>query len=469
MRYDVVVLGAGSGGYVAAIRAAQLGLAVAIVEAHYWGGVCLNVGCIPSKALLRNAEIAHLLRVDAATFGIEGDTTVHYCAAFERSRKVAVERVRGLRFLMRKNKIDEYEGQGIFIDRHTMRIKSGDIDAQIKFDAVIIAAGASPRLLPGTCRGPRVRTYEEQIMCRELPSSIAIIGAGPIGIEFAYLLANYGVKVTVIESMQRVLPNEDADVSKEISKAYHNLGVTILVGTRIERLAETTEAVTVTYRAPGAARAETLTVDIVLQAIGFAPNIQGYGLDRLGVAIDPRTGGIDINDVMETSVHGVYAVGDVTAKLMLAHVAEAQGIIAAETIAGAPTLGVTDYTMMPRVTFSQPQVASFGLTEAQARADAAARGSEIAVAKFPFRANGKAHGYGDPTGFAKVIADRAHGELLGAHLVGADVAELLPELTLAQRWDLTVEELVRNVHTHPTLSEALQETFHGLTGKMINF
>lgn len=469
MRYDVVVLGAGSGGYVAAIRAAQLGLSVAIVEAHYWGGVCLNVGCIPSKALLRNAEIAHLLRFDADKFGIEGVTTMRYLAAFERSRQVAEERVRGLRFLMRKNNIDEYEGQGTFLDRHSMRITGQDIDTRINFDAVIIAAGATPRLLPHTSRGPRVRTFEEQIMASELPSSIAIIGAGPIGVEFAYLLANYGVDVTLIESLERVLPNEDIDVSKEITRAYRKLGITILVGLRIERLVETADAVTLTYREPGAGDADTLTVDVVLQAIGFSPRTNGYGLETLGVAVDAHTGGIVVNDLMETTVPGVYAIGDVTAKLMLAHVAEAQGVIAAETIAGAPTLGVSDYTMMPRVTFCQPQVASFGLTEAQARADAAARGGSINVAKFPFRANGKAHGYGDPTGFAKVIADSAHGELLGAHLVGAEVAELLPELTLAQRWDLTVEELVRNVHTHPTLSEALQEAFHGLTGKMINF
>jgi dihydrolipoamide dehydrogenase len=469
MRYDVVVLGAGSGGYVAAIRAAQLGLSVAIVEAQYWGGVCLNVGCIPSKALLRNAEIAHLLRTDADKFGIEGETTMRYDAAFTRSRQVAVERVRGLRFLMRKNNIDEYEGQGIFVDRHTLRIRGQDVDTRLGFDAVIIATGATPRLLPGTSRGPRVRTYQEQIMSSEVPSSIAIIGAGPIGIEFAYLLANYGVAVTVIESMERVLPNEDADVSKVIAKAYRDLGVTVVVGAQIEKMTETAGDVTLTYRRPGSAEAHTLTVDVVLQAIGFAPVTKGYGLENLGVATDDRTGGIVINEVMETTVPGVYAIGDVTAKLMLAHVAEAQGIIAAESIAGAPTLGITDYSMMPRVTFCQPQVASFGLTEDQARVDAAARGSAIAVAKFPFRANGKAHGYGDATGFAKVIADRAHGELLGGHLVGADVAELLPELTLAQRWDLTVEELVRNVHTHPTLSEALQETFHGLTGKMINF
>ena len=212
---------------------------------------------------------------------------MRYDAAFERSRQVAVERVRGLRFLMRKNNIDEYEGQGIFVDRHTMRIKSQDIDTQISFDAVIIATGATPRLLPGTSRRPRVRTYEEQIMSRELPSSIAIIGAGPVGIEFAYVLANYGVAVTVIESLQRVLPNEDVDVSKEVAKAYRNLGITMLVGARIEGLTETDDSVTLTYRGPGAADADTLTVDVVLQAIGFAPNTKGYGLESLGVATDP--------------------------------------------------------------------------------------------------------------------------------------------------------------------------------------
>jgi dihydrolipoamide dehydrogenase len=469
MHYDVVVLGAGSGGYVAAIRAAQLGLSVAIVEAQYWGGVCLNVGCIPSKALLRNAEIAHLLRDEADTFGIEGSITVRYEAAFDRSRTVATDRVKGLRFLMRKNKIDEYEGKGTFTDRHALRVEGDKGSTVIEFSNTIIATGATPRMVPGLTRSARIRTYEQQIMTRDLPESIAIIGAGPIGMEFAYVLANYGVSVTVIEALERVLPNEDADVSKELAKAYRALGVRQLMSTRIVNSVESDDAVTLTYRKGRSETVDTLTVDTVLVATGFAPNTAGYGVENLGVNIDSRSGGIVIDDTMATRVPGVYAIGDVTAKLMLAHVAEAQGIVAAETIAHAPTIGISDYTMMPRVTFCQPQVASFGLTEEQARTDAAARGAEIAVATFPFRANGKAHGLGDPTGFVKVIADTAHGELLGAHLIGADVGELLPELTLAQQWDLTVTELVRNVHTHPTLSEALQEAFHGLSGHMINF
>jgi dihydrolipoamide dehydrogenase len=469
MHYDVVVLGAGSGGYIAAIRAAQLGLSVAIVEAQYWGGVCLNVGCIPSKALLRNAEIAHLLRVEADKFGIEGTTTMRYAAAFDRSRTVATDRVKGLRFLMRKNKIDEYEGTGTFTDLRTLRVDGGKGSTILEFAATIIATGATPKMVPGLARSGRIRTYEQQIMARELPESIAIIGAGPIGMEFAYVLSNYGVSVTLIEALDRVLPNEDADVSKELAKAYRALGVRQLMSTRIVDSVESEDAVTLTYRQGHSQSVDTLTVDTVLVAIGFAPRTAGYGLEKLGVKVDSRTGAIAVNDIMATSAPGIYAIGDVTAKLMLAHVAEAQAIVAAETIAHAPTMGIRDYTMMPRVTFCQPQVASFGLTEEHARADAAARGGDIAVATFPFRANGKAHGLGDPTGFVKVIADTAHGELLGAHLVGADVGELLPELTLAQQWDLTVSELVRNVHTHPTLSEALQEAFHGLSGHMINF
>jgi dihydrolipoamide dehydrogenase len=467
--YDVVVIGAGSGGYVAAIRAAQLGLSVAIVEQQYWGGVCLNVGCIPSKALLRNAEIAYLLRHEAQKFGIEGETVMRYGAAYDRSRQVAVDRVKGLRFLMRKNQIAEYEGRGVFTDARTLRVESEAGEQTVAFASAIIATGATPRILPGTARSDNVVTYETQIMSRELPASVAIIGGGAIGIEFAYVLANYGVDVTVIEYLDQILPNEDPDVAKEIVRAYRALDVQLITGAAVQAIIEGPDGVTVRYAANGSGSASSIAVDRVLQAIGFAPNVTDYGLEDLGVQLDPRSQGIQVDEYMRTNVAGLYAIGDVTAKLALAHVAEAQGVVAAETIAGAPTLALGDYRMMPRVTFCQPQVASFGLTEAQARNDADARGSQIRVAKFPFRANGKAHGLGDPTGFVKVIADARHGELLGAHLVGPDVAELLPELTLAQRWDLTVEELVRNVHTHPTLSEALQEAFHGLAGHMINF
>ena len=332
----------------------------------------------------------------------------------------------------------------------------------VTFANAVIATGSSTRLIPGTSLSKNVVTYEEQILTRELPGSIIIAGAGAIGMEFAYFMKNYGVDVTIVEFLPRALPNEDAEISKEIEKQYKKLGVKILTGTKVESITDDGAQVTVVISKDG--KTEELKADKVMQAIGFAPNISGFGLEAAGVALTDR-GAIAIDDYMRTNVSHIYAIGDVTAKLQLAHVAEAMGVVAAETIGGAETLALGDYRMMPRATFCQPQVASFGLTEQQARDE----GHDVKVAKFPFSANGKAHGLADPTGFVKVIADAKYGELLGAHLIGPDVSELLPELTLAQKWDLTVNELARNVHTHPTLSEALQECFHGLAGHMINF
>jgi dihydrolipoamide dehydrogenase len=467
--YDVVVLGAGPGGYVAAIRAAQLGLNTAIIEPKYWGGVCLNVGCIPSKALLRNAELAHIFTKEAQAFGIGGEATFDYGVAFDRSRKVAEGRVAGVHFLMKKNKITEIHGYGRFTDAHTLSVELNEGGAEnpvtVTFDNVIIATGSSTRLVPGTSLSENVVTYEELILTRELPQSIVIAGAGAIGMEFGYVLKNYGVDVTIVEFLPRALPNEDAEVSKEIEKQFKKLGVKVLTGTKVEAINDSGSegsGVTVTVSKDG--KSEDLKAEKVLQAIGFAPNVEGYGLEAAGVALTDRKA-IGITDYMRTNVDHIYAIGDVTGKLMLAHVAEAMGVVAAETIAGAETLALGDYRMLPRATFCQPNVASFGLTEEQARDE----GYDVVVAKFPFTANAKAHGVGDPSGFVKLVADSKYGELLGGHLIGHDVSELLPELTLAQKWDLTATELARNVHTHPTMSEALQECFHGLTGHMINF
>lgn len=463
--YDVVVLGAGPGGYVAAIRAAQLGLKTAIIEEKYWGGVCLNVGCIPSKALLRNAELAHIFHKEAKAFGMSGDVSFDFGAAFDRSRKVADGRVKGVHFLMKKNKIDEFDGRGTFVDAKTISVAltSGGTET-VTFDNVIIATGSVTKLLPGTSLSENVVTYEEQILTRDLPKSIVIVGAGAIGMEFGYVLSNYGVDVTIVEFLDRALPNEDEDISKEIAKHYKKLGVKIKTGAAVQSIVDNGSDVTVSIKDNKSGEIETVTVDKVMQSVGFAPRVEGYGLENAGVALTDR-GAIAIDERMRTNVDGIYAIGDVTAKLQLAHVAEAQGVVAAETIGGAETMELGDYRMMPRATFCQPQVASFGLTEAQAKAE----GYDIKVATFPFTANGKAHGLGDPNGFVKLIADKKYGELLGGHLIGPDVSELLPELTLAQKWDLTVNELARNVHTHPTLSEALQEAIHGLAGHMINF
>jgi len=463
--YDVVVLGAGPGGYVAAIRASQLGLKTAIVEKQYWGGVCLNVGCIPSKALLRNAELAHIFKHEAKTFGIKvtGEVTFDFGEAHKRSRRVADGRVKGVHFLMRKNKIDEFEGSGAFTDANTLTVKlNAGGDETLKFKHAIIAAGATTRLIPGSSLSGRVVTYEEQIMEANLPKSIIIAGAGAIGVEFAYVMSNFGVDVTIVEFLDRMVPLEDEEVSAELRKQYERYGIKIMTGTKVEKIEDTGANVRVTVTPPDG-KTVTLEADKVMQAIGFKPRTEGYGLEKTGVKLTDR-GAIAINSKMQTNVPHIYAIGDVTAKLMLAHVAEAMGVIAAENIAGAPSAEL-DFDMMPRATYCQPQIASFGYTEKQARD----KGYEINVAKFPFQANGKAHGLGDTTGFVKLISDKKYGEMLGAHMIGPDVTELLPELTLARLAELTPEEIARNVHAHPTLSEALKEAAHGLEGHMINF
>jgi dihydrolipoamide dehydrogenase len=463
--YDVVVVGAGPGGYVAAIRASQLGLKTAIIEKKYWGGVCLNVGCIPSKALLRNAELAHILTKEADKFGIRvtGEITMDFGSAWKRSRDVADGRVKGVHFLMRKNKVDEFDGWATFKDAQTVDVTLNDGKTEtITFKHAILATGAQTRLLPGTSLSKNVVTYEEQIMEENLPKSIIIAGAGAIGVEFAYVHKNYGVDVTLVEYADRVLPLEDEEVSKELEKHYKKLGVKIMTSTKVESIEDVGTGVKVTVIGKDGAP-QVLEAERVMQAIGFVPRTQGFGLENTGVKLTDR-GAIDINEKMQTNVPNIYAIGDVTAKLMLAHVAEAMGVIAAENIAGAHT-STLEYIMMPRATYCQPQVASFGYTEKQARE----AGYDINVSKFPFQANGKAHGLGDAVGFVKLISDKKYGEMLGAHLIGPDVTELLPELTLARYAELTPEEIARNVHAHPTLSEAVKEAAHGLEGQMINF
>ncbi len=461
--YDVAILGAGPGGYVAAVRAAQLGLTVAIIEEKYWGGVCLNVGCIPSKALLKNADLAHQVLHKADLFGISGDVHFDFGVAWDRSRKVAETHVKGIHFLMKKNKVTEYDGRGSFTDANTIVVTKADGSTEtVTFDNAIIATGSRVRLLPGVQLGGNIVTYEEQILARELPKSIVIVGAGPIGMEFGFVMHNYGVKVTIVEFLDRLLPLEDEEVSKEIQRQYKKYGIDFLTSTKVETVTDHGDRVSVAYTAQDGSTG-SLDADKVMMSIGFVPNVEGFGLESTGVKLTER-GAIDIDDYMRTNVPHIYAIGDVTAKLQLAHVAEAQGVVAAETIGKAETMPLGDYRMMPRATFCSPQVASFGLTEKQAR-DA---GYDVKVAKFPFSANGKANGLGEPIGFVKLVADAEHLELLGGHLIGPDVSELLPELTLAQKWDLTALEAARNVHTHPTLSEALQEGFHGLVGHMIN-
>lgn len=461
--FDLVVLGAGPGGYVAAIRAAQLGNKVAVIEKKYWGGVCLNVGCIPSKALIKNAELAHTLTHDKKKFGIEGDATMSFGPTHARSRQVSAGIVKGVHFLMKKNKITEIDGWGTITGANTIDVALNDGESRtVSFDKLIIAAGATTRMLPGVEVSKNVVTYEEQILDENLPGSIIIAGSGAIGVEFAYVMKNFGVDVTIVEFLDRMVPTEDADVSKELAKHYKKLGVKVMLGTKVEAVEDTGSGVKVTVTPAKGGDAQVLEADKLLSAIGFAPRTEGYGLESIGVELTDR-GAIAIDEYCRTNVDNVYAIGDCTAKLMLAHVAEAQGVVAAEHMNGAETMPV-EYDFIPRATYCHPQIGSFGYSEEQAKE----KGYDVKTATFPFTANGKAMGLGDAVGFVKVVADAEHNEIIGAHMIGPDVTELLPVLTLAQKWDLTADEVARNVFAHPTLSEAVKEAVEGIAGHMIN-
>ncbi len=461
--FDTLVLGAGPGGYVAAIRAAQLGQKVAVVEEKYWGGVCLNVGCIPSKALLKNAELAHTLQHEKAKFGIEGEATMAFGPTHKRSRDVSAGIVKGVHFLMKKNKITEIDGWGTLQGRNDVDVKGKDGQTtRYTFDNLIIASGATVRLVPGVDLSDNVVTYEEQILTDQLPESIVIGGSGAIGVEFAYVMANFGVDVTIVEFLDRMVPTEDADISKELLKHYKKLGVKVLTSTAVKKVEDTGSGVRVTVAPAAGGDEQVLEADKFLAAFGFAPRVQGFGLENVGVNVTDR-GAIEIDDYCRTNVPGVYAIGDCTGKMMLAHVAEAMGIVAAETINGAETMPV-EYDFVPRATYCMPQIGSFGYSEAQAKE----KGYDVTTATFPFTANGKAMGLGEAVGFVKVVADAEHNEIIGAHMIGPDVTELLPVLTLAQKWDLTADEVARNVFAHPTLGEAVKEAVHGIAGHMIN-
>ncbi len=460
-RYDVIVVGGGPGGYVAAIRAAQLDLRVALVEREKLGGVCLNWGCIPTKSLLRNAQVARLLE-EGREFGFSVDNvTLDYGAAVKRSRKVSARLVKGVNMLMNKNKIDVIRGYGRLAaaDRVTVELNDGGTE-ELTADHVILATGARARAIPGVeVDGERVLTSREALERRELPKSAVIIGAGPIGLEFATVWGAYGAQVTVVEMLDQVLPNEDPDAAKTLARHLRRQKIKTRTSTRVESVETTGDGVVVSVTGPQGEK--TLEAEIALMSIGVRPNSEDLGLEAVGVETDH--GWVQVDDHMRTNVDGVYAIGDLNGELPLAHVASAQGILAVETIAGMEREPF-DVNAMPRATYTSPQVASFGLSEQ----DAKEAGMEVEVGQFSFIANGKALGLGENHGFAKIVAEKESHRIVGAVIVGPEATELLPELVLAHNGELTPHDVAYTVHAHPTLNETVMEAAHDVFGKPLH-
>jgi dihydrolipoamide dehydrogenase len=459
--FDVVVVGTGPGGYVAAIRCAQLGLSVATVEDDRPGGVCLNWGCIPTKALLRNAEVVGLFQ-RAQEFGIAvGEWKADYAQAVQRSRRVADRMAKGVEFLFRKNKITLFPGKGTLKSARVVEVAGTDGAQTLEARrAVILATGSEPRSLPGvTIDEKRIISSTGAVTNESRPGSLVIIGAGAVGIEFADVYAAYGTSVTVLEALPRVLPIEDEEVSAQIARLFSRRGITIRTGVRVKSVTPGPSSVAVAVEAEG--KTETLETDQVLMAVGRAARTRGLGLEPLSVATEK--GFVTVSATMETSVKGIYAIGDMAGHQMLAHKAMAEGVVAAEAIAGQTPRPV-DYGNVPSCTYCRPQVASIGVSEAVARGG----GREIAVGKFPFTASGKAVALGDTEGFVKVVADKGTGEILGVHIVGPEATELIHEFAVGRTLEATLEEIVHTIHAHPTLSEAALEATLAALGHPIH-
>ena len=454
--FDIAVVGTGPGGYVAAIRCAQLGLSVATVEDDRPGGVCLNWGCIPTKALLRNAEVVGLFG-RAAEFGIKvTGFEASYAEAIQRSRRVADRMAKGVEFLFRKNKITLFPGRGVLRARDTVEVTGASGTETLSVKAVILATGSEPKSLPGVALDEKtVISSNGAVRSERKPASLVVIGAGAVGVEFADVYAAYGAKVTLLEALPRIVPIEDEDCSKELARAFGRRGIALKTGVKVA---------SVKPGGPGAI-VETdggkLEAELVLMAVGRAAKVAGLGLEALGIVLD--RGFVKVSPRMETGAKGVYAIGDMAGPPLLAHKAMAEGVVAAEAIAGRDPRPV-DYANVPSCTYCRPQVASLGATEAKARE----HGRDVAVGKFPFTASGKAVALGETDGFVKVVADKATGELLGVHIVGPEATEIIHEFAVGRTLEATLEEMVHTIHAHPTLSEAALEATLGALGQAIH-
>lgn len=457
--YDLVVIGGGPGGYAAAVRGTQLGMSTALIEREALGGTCLNWGCVPTKSLLRNSEVIHLLS-KGRTFGFSFDKLeINYGAAHKRSRSVVKRQTKRIAALMKNSGVDVYEGSASFTGPNSIEVsESGEM---IEAKNFVIATGTKSRALPGApYDNENIISFRQALSMTEVPKSAIIIGAGPIGMEFATVWNSYGTQVTVVEAMPNILPFEDADVCAEAEKQFKKNGITVKTGAFVDGVETTDDGVAVTLKNDG--ELETVTAEKVLVSIGFIPNTKNLGLEKAGVATTDRDA-IEVDETMRTSADHIYAIGDVNGKMGLAHVASAQAMIAVEAIAGKDTQKI-EYQNVPRCIYSRPEVASVGLTEKQAQD----KGYDVSATQCPFIANGKAMGMDDNSGFVKIVSDANTGKILGVHMVGGHVTEMISGPTGMIFLDGSVEDLGNTIHPHPTLSEAIMEAAHKLSGHAIH-
>lgn len=455
--YDLVVIGSGPGGYTAAIRASQLGMKTAIVEQAELGGICLNWGCIPTKALLKSAELYETMR-KASEYGLSaGEVGFDFGKVIQRSRGVADRMNKGVAFLMKKNAIDVLTGRGRLGNRQGSVVVG---EEEIAAKHIMVATGARPRGIPGVAfDGERIITSREAMILPERPERMLIVGAGAIGVEFAYFYASFGTRVTIVEMLDHLLPIEDEEIGKELERSFSKKGIAIRTKTKVASLVRDGKSVRATIAGPKGE--ETVEADVALVAIGVQGNVEEIGLERAGV--HHEKGAIKVDAHMRTTAPGIVAIGDIVGPPLLAHVASTEGIVAVETLAGHDRPGI-DYRKVPGCTYCHPQVASVGLTEKAARE----RGYEIKVGRFPFRAAGKAVAAGDTEGFTKVIVDAAYGGILGVHMIGPEVTELIAEASLAVASEATAQTILDTIHAHPTLAEAMLEATANALGESIN-
>lgn len=461
MSYDVVIIGSGPAGYVTAIRASQLGLKTAVIEKAELGGVCLNWGCIPTKALLKSAQVFEYLK-HAGDYGIvAGEAKADFGAVVKRSRDVAGGMSKGVQFLMKKNKIDVIAGTAKVKPGKKVEVTAADGSKQeIEGKHIIIATGARSRELPNLKQdGKKIIGYRDAMTLPTQPKSMVVVGSGAIGVEFAYFYGTMGTKVTVVEFLPNIVPVEDEEVSKQLERSFKKIGIEVMTEASVESVDTSGTGCKVTVKAKGGDK--IIEADIVLSAVGITPNTENIGLEEVGIATDK--GRILVNKYMETNIPGYYAIGDVLPTQALAHVASAEGITCVEKIAGLHVDGM-DYKNIPGCTYCQPEIASVGYTEKAAKE----AGFEIKVGKFPFSASGKAKAGGASDGFVKLIFDAKYGELLGAHMIGANVTEMIAEIVVARKLETTGHEMIKAVHPHPTMSEAIMEAAAAAYGEVIH-